>query len=42
MSSRENYKPGPASGAEVSKDGRTGGSFSSGSCAIRRRRSGKH
>jgi len=41
MSSRENYEPGPAAGAEIRRRGRSGRSFSSENCATRRKKSGR-
>ena len=43
MSDREQYTPGPASGAQIQKDDgkRSGRSFSSENCATRRKKSGR-
>jgi hypothetical protein len=46
MTDRDQYAPGPASGAQVQKDRgqtmkRSGRSFSSASCATRRKKSGR-
>ena len=41
MTDHEQYTPGPASGAQPRKDGRSGRRFSSENCATRRKKSGR-